>query len=728
MLRHRGYVPLGKTPGYSHTLKDIAMIGRLLNKPIFTLVFTLLFSSGLFAQFPGSPTSFQREEVSDQKVQLALLLDASGSMKRYLDQAKGELWYTVNEVLSAYEGYATPRLEIAILAYGFRKAGSRNDYIHTVVPFTTDLDWAANELYKIKPGGAIERPMKAVNQAVEELNWSYKPGDLKFVFIAGNEKFTTHNLFLNRMNRLKAADISLNTIFAGDYFKGVKKLWKAAAVYGNGEYFALNQPRQERWNHQPGYDRDYIARLNRRLYDTYIPYGSYGNSYWDRYCYLDDYAWDYGYDAYYWRIYYKTQVNYYNPQWDLVDAIYCGYTSWDDIDENDLPRIIRDLDPDERDDYIEALWKRRQNVLEDIKTYGATQAPSSNITGSGHGSGGTVGSMHQAIDKVVRKKVKSSSAVLLKPADFNAPKTPIDGRPGADREVIKRKPTPSNTGGVSIEDQTTHLRKQTPVAPSAPNRRVVNISDKPVQQSAPPKTSPVKPRETREVSKAPVFKSTSTQPQSKSQVGRVQVDKALELEKQKAEKARQAAVAAEVAEVERQRQIAVERETAAREVKIREEKARQERIEAQREAEVERQRQVAVEREAKAREIKIREEKARQERIEAQREAERARQEQIAREREDRAREERMREERARQERMEAQREAERARQEQAARERADRQQAQQRAAQQARQEQASRQAREAASRQEAQRKSQVSKPSSSRSVNKGNIKPGRIK
>lgn len=700
------------------------MIGRLLNKPIFTLVFTLLFSSGLFAQFPGSPTSFQREEVSDQKVQLALLLDASGSMKRYLDQAKGELWYTVNEVLSAYEGYATPRLEIAILAYGFRKAGSRNDYIYTVVPFTTDLDWAANELYKIKPGGAIERPMKAVNQAVEELNWSYKPGDLKFVFIAGNEKFTTHNLFLNRMNRLKAADISLNTIFAGDYFKGVKKLWKAAAVYGNGEYFALNQPRQERWNHQPGYDRDYIARLNRRLYDTYIPYGSYGNSYWDRYCYLDDYAWDYGYDAYYWRIYYKTQVNYYNPQWDLVDAIYCGYTSWDDIDESDLPRIIRDLDPDERDDYIEALWKRRQNVLEDIKTYGATQAPSSNISGSGHGSGGTVGSMHQAIDKVVRKKVKSSSAVLLKPADFNAPRTPIDARPGADREVIKRKTTPSHTGGVGIQNQTTQLRKRTPVNSTAPNRRVVNISDRPVHQSAPPKSNPVKPRETREVTQAPGYKSTSTQPQSKSQVGRVYEDRAQELEKQKIEKARQA----EAAEVERQRQVAVEREAAAREIKIREEKARQERIEAQREAEVARQRQIAIEREAKAREIKIREEKARQERIEAQREAEVERQRQIAIEREAAAREERIGEERARQERMEAQRAADRARQQQAARERAERQQAQQRAAERSRQEQAAKQARETARRQEVQRKSQVSKPSPSKSVNKGNIKSGRIK
>lgn len=589
------------------------MIKTLLSKPITSLVFLLVLAQGLFAQYPGSPVSFQRQEVSGQKVQLALLLDASGSMKKYLEQAQGELWYTVNEILSAYEGYATPQLEISIMVYGFRQAGRRNDFIYTVVPFTTDLDWAASELYKIETGGSVELPIKAVNQATRELNWSTKPGDLKFLFIAGNEKFAINKYHLNRMEGAQMADISINTIFAGSYFKGIKQLWKAAAVYGQGEYFALEQPAQERWRHQPSYDRDYIARLNRRLYDTYLPYGSYGNGYWDRYCYLDNYAWDYGYDSYYWRIYYKTQVNYYNPQWDLVDAIACGYTTWDQLDDDDLPQDIRDLKPEDRNAYIEDLWKRRQNILNDIRSYGSSQAPvasTSGIPGGGSG-GGTVGSIQYAIDKVVRKKVQNSSAVLLKPAEVHTPPIPAIGGPDPSQKIIKKKTSPQSSGNVGINPQTTVLRQENPAIPAAPvspDKRVVN----PVNKPKPPVSSPnpVKPIKSTEPKKAPVGSITQKQLEDqKIQAAQIEADRAREIELQQIEKAKQTKIAAEQAERER---IRAQAENA------RIERERLNRVAAQQAAERERQQQQAREQAQRERQAQAAAERARLQRANQQ--------------------------------------------------------------------------------------------------------------
>ena len=60
----------------------------------------------------------QSQEQLQAKVQVALLLDTSGSMDGLIDQAKSQLWKVVNELAtSKYEGQR-PVLEIALYEYG----------------------------------------------------------------------------------------------------------------------------------------------------------------------------------------------------------------------------------------------------------------------------------------------------------------------------------------------------------------------------------------------------------------------------------------------------------------------------------------------------------------------------------------------------------------------------------------------------------------------------------
>ena len=52
------------------------------------------------------------------EIQLAILLDTSGSMDGLIGQAKSRLWKIVNELATAKKGGMTPRLQVALYEYG----------------------------------------------------------------------------------------------------------------------------------------------------------------------------------------------------------------------------------------------------------------------------------------------------------------------------------------------------------------------------------------------------------------------------------------------------------------------------------------------------------------------------------------------------------------------------------------------------------------------------------
>jgi hypothetical protein len=556
----------------------------------FLLLVSLLalpFGQVSLAQFPGEPGPYAPPpQANSQKVQLALILDTSGSMKELLEQAKGELWYMVNEVMDAYEGYAPPQLEIALLEYGQRRAGKRQDFVRIVVPFTTDLDWVGQALFDMRKGGRKEFTGVALQTAQQRLRWSPRSEDLKFIFIAGNERFEQGPVSARvAIQRAVSEGISIHTIFAGEYRKGMNLGWKAAADWGQGEYFALEDGTAPR---VPYYPSNYgeLASLNRRLYETYLPYGPYGTRYWDRYCMLDDYAWRYGYGAFYWRLRTKTYHTYCNPRWDLVDAIRCGYVSWEDIPRDQLPREVRDLEPDARNAYLKDLQERRQTLLTEIRGFDHQADLGKELQKP---------AFRNVLGKAVRNKVEEHKGVLIRTPNIPAPTPPAN--------VIPVSPT--------MDDR---LDKNIPSAPDRPSRG----GDRPVISNGPLRTKKAAPQGVE------LFG-------SKEREEAVSQEQVIE---QREERLPQERIPQEVRE-ERSPQegIQAEREARARQEQLqeaREERARQERIQAEREA---RARQEQLQ--------EAREERARQERIQAERE-ERARQQQLQEAREERARQERI--------------------------------------------------------------------------------------
>ena len=79
-----------------------------LNKALALLIVCLLSTQLLVAQTTKK----------DYKIQVALMLDTSGSMDGLIDQAKTQLWKIVNDLALAECEGQKPELQIALYEYG----------------------------------------------------------------------------------------------------------------------------------------------------------------------------------------------------------------------------------------------------------------------------------------------------------------------------------------------------------------------------------------------------------------------------------------------------------------------------------------------------------------------------------------------------------------------------------------------------------------------------------
>ena len=69
-------------------------------------------------------------------IQVALLLDTSGSMKGLLDQAKCQLWNVVSDLEKAKKSSQPITLQIALYEFGKSPYTKENGYLKKVVGFT----------------------------------------------------------------------------------------------------------------------------------------------------------------------------------------------------------------------------------------------------------------------------------------------------------------------------------------------------------------------------------------------------------------------------------------------------------------------------------------------------------------------------------------------------------------------------------------------------------------
>ena len=298
------------------------------------------------------------------KIQVAILLDTSGSMQGLIEQAKSRLWNIVNTLTTLKYNGEAPDIEIALYEYGSYKRYD-GDYIRRITPLTADLDLISKELFALTTNGSEEYCGTVIQRAVNELEWGNSKDDMKLIYIAGNEEFTQGNISYKTAiaNALKK-DIFVNTIHCGSEDVGIGDFWQDAALRGNGKFFNIDANATVRAIKTP-FDPQIIL-CNEKLNDTYIGYGIVGKERKMNQTVQDRNAGSISSANYTERAVSKSKAVYKNTSWDLVDKVKEDKDALSRIKKEELPEELRNKSPEELKTFIKQKEEERTLIQKEI--------------------------------------------------------------------------------------------------------------------------------------------------------------------------------------------------------------------------------------------------------------------------------------------------------------------------------------------------------------------------
>jgi tRNA uridine 5-carbamoylmethylation protein Kti12 len=333
------------------------------------ILFSTLLALAVTAAFIGTASANDSEKISAAKetkkplVQVAILLDTSGSMEGLIEQAKSQLWRIVNEFAKAKQGGASPEVQVALYEYGKSSLSAAGGWIRQIQPLTTDLDKISEELFALRTNGGDEYCGWVIRNAVNGLAWNPSSDVYKAIFIAGNEPFTQGPV--DYAESCKAAitkGIIVNTIHCGDETTGINTKWKDGALLADGNYLVIDQNRAVVSIEAPQ-DKE-IAKLGMELNKTYLGYGVAGRAGETRQKAQDANVLSLApaSGAAVQRSVAKASSNYRNTSWDLVDASKESNFEMEKLKAEELPAEMQKMNAEERKAYVEKQSKERADL------------------------------------------------------------------------------------------------------------------------------------------------------------------------------------------------------------------------------------------------------------------------------------------------------------------------------------------------------------------------------
>jgi hypothetical protein len=302
---------------------------------------------------------------SDNKIQVALLLDTSNSMDGLIEQAKSRLWNIVNTLTTLKYKGQTPNIEIALYEYGNDGLQQSSNYIRQVTPLTTDLDLISEKLFSLRTNGGSEYCGAVIKDATEQLKWEADAVNMKLIYIAGNESFNQGRVnYKESISDALKNNIYINTIFCGSQDEGLSLFWKDGADHGQGKYFNINSNAAIEYIATPYDDR--ITKCNEKINSTYIGYGSLGESKKQNQVAQDMNAQTVSQANYTERAVSKSKAAYKNENWDLVDKVKEDKNAVSKIKKEELPAELRNKSITEINAFVDAKAKEREAIQKEI--------------------------------------------------------------------------------------------------------------------------------------------------------------------------------------------------------------------------------------------------------------------------------------------------------------------------------------------------------------------------
>lgn len=298
------------------------------------------------------------------QIQVALLLDTSGSMSGLIDQARSQLWQMVNELVAARQNGVAPELQVALYEYGSSRLSQESGYIRQILPLTTNLDDVSTQLFSLKTGGGAEYCGQVIQRAARDLAWSGSTNDLKLIVIAGNEEFTQGPVrYQDACSEAISKGILVNTIHCG---AGIPADWLDGAKLADGR--AMNIDHNQAIAHIDAPQDKEIVRLSMELNNTYVAYGARGKEGALSQQTADSNASRLSQGSATQRAICKANLFYCNSEWDLVDAVREKKVDLAKLTPDELPENLRSLTLVERVAFIEKQQQQRAALQTQINT------------------------------------------------------------------------------------------------------------------------------------------------------------------------------------------------------------------------------------------------------------------------------------------------------------------------------------------------------------------------
>jgi len=338
-------------------------------KPAVFLFFIL--TAIIILSFTNSKISTNKSLVSNNKnprIQVAILLDVSGSMDGLIDQAKAQLWNMVTVMGKAQCNKVAPKIEIALYEYG-RTTNSKTDgYVKQISDFTGDLDLLSKNLFSLTTNGGDEFCGHVIYTSLKDLQWDASPDNYKVIFIAGNEDFLQGDILYTRAcNEAKNKGVIVNTIYCGDRMQGIREHWNLSSECGNGSFTVINQ--NEKIDDIPTPYDSMIISLNDKLNGTYMAYGTSGAGLMAMQSGVDKMNYDMSKATAIKRATVKSNSNLYKKTtWELVDAYGSDGKFIEKVDKKTLPDSLQNKTNEELKKIVKEKGKERGNIQKEIIT------------------------------------------------------------------------------------------------------------------------------------------------------------------------------------------------------------------------------------------------------------------------------------------------------------------------------------------------------------------------
>lgn len=298
-------------------------------------------------------------------VDIAILLDTSGSMSGLIHQARTQLWKLVNEFQTAKHNGLQPNLRVALYEYGKSTLSKKSGFLRQITELTSDLDRVSEELFALTTNGGDEYCGKAVQEAVRGLQWSGADSDLRMIFIAGNEPFTQGPVdWREAIAEANRKQITVNTMHCGNDTAASQGKWNAAATLAGGTF--LNVDHNMAVAHVSAPQDKEIERLGVELNKTYVAFGAGGKKRKARQEKQDANAQASAPGSMMQRAVSKASRFYRNGDWDLVDASKDGKVRLAELGDDALPTEMRGLDGEEREEFLAKKEADRRRLQTEI--------------------------------------------------------------------------------------------------------------------------------------------------------------------------------------------------------------------------------------------------------------------------------------------------------------------------------------------------------------------------